>query len=195
MTEGPLTRPSLLVRIKDFADRNAWGRFVELYAPLVYGFARKRGLQEADASDLTQDVMRAVAASAQRLEYDPQRGSFRGWLYRVACSKFSDFLQTRNRHCQGTGETAVIAVLNEQPAPDEEQWEEEYQQHLFAWAADRVRSEFEETTWQAFRQTAVEGRSPKDTATALGISVGAVYIAKSRVLSRLREVIQEVLAE
>src|SRR5437667_2200130 len=175
--EAPLTRPSLLARIRDLGDQQAWARFVETYAPLVYGFARKHGLQEADASDLTQDVLRAVAASAQRLEYDPQRGSFRGWLYTVTCSKFSDFVQARNRHCQGSGDTAVLAVLNEQPARERDQWEEEYQQHLFAWAVERVRGEFEEATWQAFWQTAIEDQSPKDAAGALGISVGAVYIA------------------
>jgi len=195
MPEAPLTRPSLLVRIKDFADQEAWERFVELYAPLVYGYARKRGLQEADASDLTQEVLRAVAAAAERLEYDPRRGSFRGWLYTVTCNKFRDFAEHRQRLCQGSGDTAVQAVLNDQPVPEESQWEEEYQQQLFALAADRVRGEFEVTTWRAFWQVAVEGRSAKETAAALGTSVGAVYIAKSRVLARLREVVQELIEE
>ncbi len=88
MATGPVTRPSLLVRIRDLADQKAWEQFVELYARLVYGFARKRGLQEADASDLTQEVLRAVAAAATRLEYDPGLGSFRAWLYTVTCNKF-----------------------------------------------------------------------------------------------------------
>src|SRR5438876_10704993 len=109
MAEAPLTRPSLLVRIKDLADAQAWESFVELYAPLVYAFARKRGLQEADASDLTQEVLRAVAAAAGRLEYDPSRGSFRGWLYTVTCNKFRDFIDSHQRVCQGTGDSAVQA--------------------------------------------------------------------------------------
>ena len=195
MADAPLTRPSLLVRIKDLADRQAWERFVELYAPLVYGFARKRGLQEADASDLTQEVLRAVVPAAGRLEYDRRRGSFRGWLYTVTCNKFHDFIGARQRACQGSGDTAVQAVLNEQPARAEEQWEDDYRQQLFTAAGDRVRDEFEEATWQAFWQTAVEGRSARDAAAAIGISIGAVYIAKSRVLARLRQVVQELLDE
>jgi RNA polymerase sigma factor (sigma-70 family) len=195
MAKAPLTRASLLVRIKDFADRQAWERFVELYAPLVYGFARKRGLQEADAGDLTQDVLRAVAAAAERLDYDPQRGTFRSWLYTVTCNKFHDFNRGRERLCQGSGDSAVQAVLNEQPARDDDQWEEEYRQRVFAWASDQIRNEFEEATWKAFHQVAVEGRSTRDTAAALGLSVGAVYIAKSRVLSRLREAVQEQTEE
>ena len=195
MAQAPLTRPSLLVRIKDLSDQRAWERFVELYAPLVYGFARKRGLQEADASDLTQEVLRSVAAAAEQLEYDPRRGTFRAWLYTVTCRKFSDFLRGRERLCQATGDSAVQVVLNGQPAPSDDQWEEEYRQHVFTWACDKVRGEFAEATWNAFWQTAVDGRSPADAAAALGITVGTVYIAKSRVLARLREVIQEQMDE
>src|SRR5437870_9169699 len=95
MAEAPLTRPSLLVRIRDLGDQQAWARFVETYAPLVYGFARKHGLQEADASDVTQEVLRAIAA--HRADYDPLRGSFRGWLYTVTSRKFRDFLRNRDR--------------------------------------------------------------------------------------------------
>ncbi len=195
MAEAPLTRPSLLVRLRDFTDRGAWNRFVELYAPLVYGFARRRGLQEADAGDLTQEVLRAVAAAANDLDYDPRRGTFRAWLYTVTCNKFHDFLRARERLCAGSGDSAVQAVLNEQPARDDEHWDEQYRQHLLAWASERVRGEFEETTWKAFRQVAVEGRSAADAAAELRISVGAVYIAKSRVLARLREEVQELIDE
>jgi RNA polymerase sigma factor (sigma-70 family) len=195
MVTGPVTRPSLLVRIKDLADQEAWEQFVELYAPLVYGFARKRGLQEADASDLTQEVLRAVAAAATRLEYDPGRGSFRAWLYTVTCNKYHDFIQARSRQCQGSGDTAVHAVLGQQGGREEDQWDEEYRQQLFALAAARVRGEFEPATWQAFWHVAVEGRSARQAASSLGLSVGAVYIAKSRVLARLREAVQSLMEE
>jgi RNA polymerase sigma-70 factor (ECF subfamily) len=87
MADSPTTRPSLLVRIRDPQDSQAWTQFVEVYAPLVYGFARKHGLQDADAADVTQDVLRAVAGAAGRLEYDPQRGSFRGWLLTIVRNK------------------------------------------------------------------------------------------------------------
>src|SRR4051812_27414200 len=90
MNSIPPTQPTLLVRIRDASDQEAWERFVDLYAPLVYGFLRKRGLQDADAADLTQDVMRSVAAAAQRLEYDERRGLFRSWLFTIVQNKLID---------------------------------------------------------------------------------------------------------
>src|SRR5437763_1051653 len=109
MGETPVTRPSLLVRIRDSRDREAWSQFVDVYAPLVYGFARKRGLQDADAADLSQDVLRAVAGAAARFEYDPERGSFRGWLLTVVRNKLRNFLAARARHHQGSGDTSAQA--------------------------------------------------------------------------------------
>jgi RNA polymerase sigma-70 factor (ECF subfamily) len=179
----------LLVRIRDAGDREAWRQFVEVYAPLVYKFARRRGLQDADAADLTQDVLHAVAGASKRLVYDPQRGTFRAWLYTVARNKLRNFILARQRR----REDADPELLNEQPAREEvEQWEREYEQRLFDWAAEQVRGCFHESTWQAFWMTAVEDRGAAEAAARLGISVGAVYIAKSRVLARLREQIQQV---
>src|SRR6516162_4441795 len=97
MDQLPTTRPSLLVRIRDAADRDAWVQFVEVYAPLVYKFVRRRGLQDADAADLTQDVLRAVAGARQRLRYDPDRGTFRSWLFTVARNKLATFLARQQR--------------------------------------------------------------------------------------------------
>lgn len=196
MSDAPTTRPSLLLRLRDPRDGVAWTRFVDVYAPLVYGFGRKHGLQDADAADLTQDVLRAVAASVGRLEYDPQRGSFRGWLFTIARNKLRNLLAARTRHVQGTGDTGVQQQLQEQPDDAETTaWDREFAQRLFAWAAEQVRGSFQETTWQAFWQTAVEGKKPGDVAAALGISIGAVYIARSRVLARLREQVQELQTE
>jgi RNA polymerase sigma-70 factor (ECF subfamily) len=187
MATAPATRPSLLVRLRDLGDREAWDCFVALYAPLVYGFARKQGLQEADAADLTQEVLRSVAGAARRLEYDPTQGTFRGWLYRVASNRFRDLLRTRRSHCPGSGDSAVHAALEQQVAPDDATWEDEFRQQTFAVASERVRRDFDESSWQAFWRVAVDGQKPKDVAEALGLSVGAVYVAKGRVLARLRE--------
>jgi RNA polymerase sigma-70 factor (ECF subfamily) len=195
MATPPLTRPSLLVRIRDAGDREAWQQFVEVYAPLVYAFARRRGLQDADAADLTQDVLQAVAGASKRLAYDPRRGTFRSWLYTVARNKLHNFLVARRRHAHIDGDPASQELLDELPAPDPQeadQWEQEYERRLFDWAAEQVRGHFHEMTWQAFWRTAVEGQSAGETAAALGLSVGAVYIAKSRVLARLREQIQQL---
>ena len=195
MTNPPLTRPSLLFRLRDAGDADAWRQFVELYAPLVYRYARRHRLQDADAADLTQEVLRAVSGAVGRLEYDPERGSFRGWVFTLAHRKLCDFLTRRRRQEQGSGDTATQGVLNDLPAPEEEQWERDYERRLFVWAAERARGEFREATWQAFWQTAVEGRPAADISRTLGISVGAVYIAKSRVQARLKALVQEARAE
>jgi RNA polymerase sigma-70 factor (ECF subfamily) len=188
----------LLVRIRDRGDRAAWGQFAAIYTPLLLRFARRHGLQEADAHDLVQEVLKGVTTAAERLEYDPRRGSFRGWLYTVARSKLSNLLAARARQAQGSGDTGVHGLLEQQPAPledDSAEWDAEYERRVFAWAAEQVRAEFQEKTWQAFWQAAVEGKPAAQAAEALGLSVGAVYVAKSRVMARLKEQVQELHEE
>jgi RNA polymerase sigma-70 factor (ECF subfamily) len=195
MRESPVTRPSLLVRLGDPRDNQAWEQFVEIYAPLVYGFARKHGLQDADAADLTQDVLRAVAGASGQGGYNPERGSFRAWFFTIVRNKLRNFVTRRQRHCLGTGDSEAQAFLEAQPArpePEAALWEQEYEQRLFAWAVERVRDDFADSTWQAFWRTAVVGDSAGTVAEVLGMSAGAVYIAKSRVLARLREQIQQL---
>jgi RNA polymerase sigma factor (sigma-70 family) len=190
----PLTRASLLVRIQDSADAEAWRQFFELYAPVVYGFARKRGLQDADAADLMQDVLRSVSLAAGRLDYDPAKGTFRGWLYSVTRNKIFNFLDKQRRQTRGSGDSGAHRRLEELPAPAEEreEWDRDYERRRFAWAAERIREEFHDATWQAFWLTAVDGQSAKDAGAKLKMSPGAVYVAKSRVIARLREEIESL---
>src|SRR6516164_4984469 len=192
MTEPPGTRPSLLVRLRDADDGDAWRQFVQLYAPLVYRYARRHQLQDADAADLTQEVLRSVHGGIGRLEYTPQLGSFRGWLFTLAHHRLCDFLTRRQRQAQASGGTTADELLHEIPAPQEEAWNREYEQRLFAWAAEQARGEFKEKTWQAFWRTTVEAHPAGQVAKSLGISVGAVYIAKSRVQARLKQIVQQV---
>jgi RNA polymerase sigma-70 factor (ECF subfamily) len=194
MPEPPVTRPSLLVRLRDARDAPAWAQFVQVYAPLVYGFARRQGLQDADAADLTQEVLQTVALAVRRLDYDPARGSFRGWLFTVVRSRLSNFRRHRRTHPdEGSGGTEVQHTLSGVPAPEDDGpwWEAEHERRLFAWAAKQVRPNVEPATWAAFWGTAVEGRAAKEVAGDLGLSVAAVYVAKGRVLARLKEVIRE----
>ena len=188
------TRPSLLMRIRDAADGEAWQQFVALYAPLVYRLARKRGLQDADAADVTQEVFHKVSITIQNLDYDPRRGSFRGWLLTLARNGLCDFLARRKQQLQRNGGPATQAMLEELPSQDEETalWEREYEQRVLEWAVEQVRPCFKEPTWQAFWQIAVEGKSGEEVAQALGMTVNAVYIAKCRVQARLRAEIQEL---
>jgi RNA polymerase sigma-70 factor (ECF subfamily) len=188
MSESPTTRLTLLARLRDIGDGQAWSEFVDLYAPLLYRLARRHGLQDADAADLTQDVLRAVVHALPRLAYDPARGSFRGWLFTVARNQVRKFANARRRQPQGSGSNGAAELLRQQPAPEEEAaWEQEYRERLFEWAAERSREHFRPATWQAFWLTYVEGKEPRTVGESLGMSVGAVYIARNRVLARIRE--------
>lgn len=192
------TRASLLARLGDMHDQAAWRQFVELYGGLVYGFARNRGLQDADAADLTQDVFLAVAAASGPHTYDPRQGSFRGWLYGLTRNRISKLLERRRSQPIGSGDSNAQQRLNEEPDPDPGMaslWEQEFQQQLFRVAAEQIQDQFAPATWQAFWRTAVDGKSGAEVAAELGISVGAVYVARSRVLARLSHEIQRLQAD
>jgi RNA polymerase sigma factor (sigma-70 family) len=194
MADSPTTRPSLLVRLRDPQDAPAWSQFVDLYGPLIYDFARTQGLQDADAADLMQEVLQAVNGAIGRLQYDPKRGTFRGWLFTVVRNKLRNFLAKRQRQGRGSGDTGMLHWLEQQPGRDEDQealWDQEYTRRLFARAAEQVRGDVHESTWQAFWQTAVEGKNPQEVAQSLQTTLAAVYLAKSRVMARLKETIED----
>jgi RNA polymerase sigma-70 factor (ECF subfamily) len=189
------TRASLLARLGNPSDRAAWQKFVELYGSLVYGFARQRGLQDADAADLTQEVFLAVARVAGRWQYDPREGSFRGWLFGITRNKFARFLQRRGARPLGSGDTSTQRRIAEAPSQEpgpEAAWEQEFQHQLLRLAAAQIQGSFSTTTWQAFWGTAVEGKSAGDVAAEIGLSIGAVYVARSRVLARLAEQVRRL---
>jgi RNA polymerase sigma factor (sigma-70 family) len=195
MPETPATRPSLLVRLRDPRDGQAWELFVRLYAPLIYGLARRRGLQDADAADLTQEVLRTVANALPDFEYDPARGRFQNWLYAVVRTRLSNFLQARRaRPDQGRGDTIALEEI-ERADPAEVWWEQEYQRQVFARAVERVRPAVEPHTWEAFQRTALADLPARQVAGDLGMSVAAVYMARSRVLARLRDAVRQLEEE
>src|SRR5947209_20209397 len=117
MADFPATRASLLVRLRDPLDGAAWGRFVDLYAPLIYGYLRKQGLQDADAADLCQDVLAAVAGAVGRLDYDPARGAFRNWLFTVVRRKLANWWAAAASKVRAGGDSASQKVLEKCPAP------------------------------------------------------------------------------
>src|SRR5436190_22542701 len=113
--ESPLTRASLLVQIRDGTNHAAWREFVDLYGPVVYGFARKRGLQDADAADLMQDVLKSISAAIGRLDYDRKQGTFRGWLFTITRNKIFNFLSARRIRPRGSGDSTTNQLLNSHP--------------------------------------------------------------------------------
>lgn len=194
MTQSPTTQPSLIVRLRDPSDRDAWQRFVELYAPVIYGYFRKWSLQDADADDLTQEVLQVVLRRTDSFEHGGVQGTFRAWLHAIARNKFQHFLARRRRKGQARGDTATVEMMEAIPSREEDAglWERECERRLFAWAAEQAQARVDPSTWQAFWQTAVDGKSGEEVAEALGMSVGAVYVAKSRVIARLRNLIREI---
>lgn len=199
MTEVPQTQATLLVRIRDAHDREAWELFVDLYAPLVYGFLRKRGLQDADAADLTQDVLRQVSEKAKNWEYDPRRGTFRSWLFTVVQNRLTDHWRKESHREQGSGDTGdqqrMSEIPNEQELEASSAWDIDYERQLFHYAANVVKQDFTPATWQAFWLTAVEGTSGADAARQLNLSVAAVYLAKGRVMKRLKDQVKLLVGE
>lgn len=194
MDQMPETRHSLLVRLRDHRDAQAWGEFLEVYRPLIHRLIRRKGFQEADAEELTQEALIAVAGAIDRWEPDPERGTFRGWLFRIARNMMINFLSRSRPENRGIGGSAFEQLLAEQAVVSAEEqtvFGLEYRQHVFAWAARQVRSEFRESTWQAFWRTSVEGREINIVASELGLSTGTVYVARSRVMARLAENVRE----
>src|SRR5262249_46306355 len=150
-------------------DEAAWQEFVELYAPLVYGYARRQGLQDADAADLSQEVLRAVAGAISRLDYDPARGAFRNWLFTIVRRKLSRWRRAQQHRTPGGGDPATHQLLEQCPAPDglEADWQAEWERRVFAWACEQVRRDVTDSTWQAFWRTAIEGQPGKRVAAEL----------------------------
>jgi len=199
MDDSPTTRPSLLVRLRDPLDDRAWDEFVEVYGPLVRRLARRRGLQEADAADLAQEVFRVVAGAIDRWDPDPARGSFRGWLFRIARNLVVNIIADQRRHPRGTGGTDARLLIEAEPARGGEEesslFDTEYRRRLFDWAAERVRGEFTEVAWRAFWMTGVDGVGGAEAAERLGTTVGTVYYYKSKVMARIRQVVERVEGE
>ena len=177
------------MRIKDRADTLAWSQFVDIYGPLIYRFGRRKGLQDADATDLMQDVLSQVSQSIAKFNYNPEIGKFRSWLFVVASNSLSKSVRKAKRQPLGSGRSEVADLIEQIPSNEDENaiWEKEYRDHLFGWACDQIQNQFNESTWKAFTQTAIQGKKPADVANELGISVGAVYIARTRVTKKLKD--------
>src|SRR5262249_347774 len=149
MAEFPPTRASLLLRLRDRRDAAAWAEFVGRYAPPVYGYLRKQGLQDADAADLTQDALAALLAPVRRLEYDPARGAFRNGLFTVVRRKLANWRASRANRLRGSGDTDAQRLLEEEPAPEDEEaeWQAEWEQQVFTRACEQVRRDVTAVTW------------------------------------------------
>lgn len=187
MTKTP---SSLLERLRQPFEAAAWGQFVSLYTPLIYSWGRRVGLQEQDAADLVQDVFVTLIQVLPTFAYDRHQ-SFRRWLRAVTINRWrKDRKHPDNRRVSGQADKPEpMAGADELEAF----WEAEYQQHLVNQALRLMRADFEETTWKACWEMTAAGRPAAEVAAELGLTVGAAYAAKFRVLKRLRRDLQGLL--
>ena len=188
--EPPSTRITLLTRLRSAANAEAWRTFVDLYLPLVYRYCRKRGLQDADARDVTQQVLASVHRAMGRFEYDPQRGRFRSWLGTIAQHEIGRHLARDRRPGKGGGQGAGHWLAEQESGAVDSAWLEEFNAHIFAAALDRVRLDFDELTWQTFDRTWLRDTPPHEAAKQAGKTPAWVYKARFKVLQRLRSEIE-----
>ncbi len=193
MQTGPTeTRTSLILRLQNAGDVTAWDEFVELYGRVLYRTAAVRGLQSADAENLVQEVLFAVARSVSKWLERPDRGSFRAWLLTIARNEAADILERQFIRSAGGENNLSTETLNAVPAPDDisDQLDLEYERVVFQWAAELVRTGVAPQTWQAFWLTHVNGLSIEEAAQQLQTRPANIYFGRSRVMARIKHLVE-----
>src|SRR5438034_6658570 len=185
------TSASLLDRARHRADSASWQRLVELYTPLIRGWLRRHAdLHAADSDDLVQDVLAVVVRKLPDFERQPRTGAFRRWLRNITVNVLRDFWRAQRLRPRATGDSdfqQVLAQLEDPQSGLSHLWDQEQDKHVTRRLLEMIRPRFEARTWQAFQRVALDGASPDETAAELGLTVNAVFIAKSRVLALLRQ--------
>lgn len=179
-----LTRPSLLVRVRDQADAKAWDEFYELYAPLLYKFARAQGLPHADAEDVRSQCCESLVKQLPTFEYDRQKGGFKAWLKTMVSRRVIDRLRKRREHQLDSADLRAIPA--EQQAADE-LWEQQWRQQHLRYCVQSLKGTVTESTWQTFQLLITDGLEVSDVCDQLGISANQVYKARKRMLELIRE--------
>lgn len=190
-----MTRATLLLRLRDASDHDAWSDFLRDYGPMLYRFVRSRGLQDADAADIVQEVFSRVRSAIGRLEYDKEKGGFRAWLFTITRNRLYTYFEKRKQAGPTGNDTAQLELLSQAADHRNElsdRWELEHLRALAAIAMETVEENSDPKTWSAFRITAIEGRTAAEAAAELLMSPGAIYVAKSRVTARLRAEIERL---
>jgi RNA polymerase sigma-70 factor, ECF subfamily len=183
------TWQSLLIRAQS-GETNAWKDLVDLYRPLILSWLNRQGVPPGDLEDLSQEVLLSVVKYLPGYQHSGQRGAFRSWLRTIVCSRTADYWRTINAGTQAQGGSGATAALQEIADPDSElnrQWDEQHDRYVLNCLLDLMEEEFEPITLKAFRRLALDGASGAEAAQELGLSVAAVYMAKSRVLARIRQ--------
>jgi RNA polymerase sigma-70 factor (ECF subfamily) len=183
------TRQSLLLRAQT-GEMGAWKDLLDLYRPLILGWLNRQGVPARDLEDLSQEVLLSVVQHLPGFQHSGHRGAFRAWLRTIVCSRTADYWRALDAGTQASGGSGATAALQEITDPDSDlnrRWDEEHDRYVLHCLLDLVEEEFEPLTLQAFRRLALDGISGAEAARELGLSVAAVYAAKSRVLARVRQ--------
>lgn len=193
MPELPETNLSLIARVKDLGDGASWVEFLGIYQPVIFRMARKRGLQDTDAYDVSQQVFLSITRSIQGWTVHEAGPPFRAWLTTIVRNAITKALTRRPRNV-ATGSTSVANLLESQPDCEATASEilAEARREIVHWAVKQIQSEFTDETWNVFQQTAVDGVPIADVARTTGRSPGSIYVARFRVITRLKEKILEV---
>jgi len=189
------TRQSLLLRAQT-GEEQAWRGLTELYRPLILGWLNRQGVPGGDLEDLSQDILVSVVKHLPDFHHSGRRGAFRAWLRTIVCSRTTDYWRAIDAGTRGQGGSGATAALQDIADPDSNlnrQWDDEHDRYVLNCVLDLVNEEFEPTTLQAFRRLAFDGASGAEVAAELGMSVPAVYVAKSRVLQRIRELAEGLI--
>jgi RNA polymerase sigma-70 factor (ECF subfamily) len=184
------TSVSLLDRLRLQPDEDSWRRLVELYMPLIRTWLRRYAVSEEDAEDLSQEVMAVVVRELPQFVHNQRPGAFRHWLRAVTVNRLRGLWRERSGAARATGDSNFVAMLDQLADPNSglsRLWEQEHDQHVARRLMDLIRPQFEEKTWRAFRRVVLDGLKPAAVAQELGLSVNAVLLAKSRILSRFRQ--------
>ncbi len=191
----PMTSASLLLRIRDPKDRDAWREFEAVYAPFLRAWCRRKGVGTADSDDVVQEVLAVVARTINRFDYQREKGGFRAWLATVAARELRDHSTQRATRAESVGaRPALASAWHEGLIDGDPDWAELFTTHILEAACNRVRPSFSPQTWHCFEATWLANREAGEVAEALGIPVHSVYVNKSRVLKRL-EVEVRLLAD
>ena len=192
----PETRHSLIVRLKDPRNDLAWTEFIGAYEPFLTRLVRKQGTPDRHVPDVTQQLLMAIAKFVEGWKADGKSASFRRWLGCVARNVVIRFMVRERKQISGQGGSDFLAALEETiDSSVSADLMRQYEQELILWAAERVRAEFRESSWKAFWETEVAGRSIPEVSRDLGVSVGSIYMSRSRILARIRATIEDVLDE
>ena len=183
------THKSLLLRAQT-GEENAWKDLTDLYRPLIVGWVKRQGVATRDIDDLSQDILLSVVKYLPTFEHSGRPGAFRSWLRTIVGSRTIDYWRAIEAGTQASGASDATAALRqiEDPRSDlNRRWDEEHDRYVIDCLLDLVEEEFEPATVRAFRRLALDGASGAEVAAELGLSGAAVYMAKSRVLQRIRQ--------